>query len=304
MGESAHTVESDGGIDLRTPSGTTIRVESWGDPTAPPVLLGHGGGQTRHAWGNAAAQIAAAGWRAMAFDLRGHGESSWAPDGDYTLVRFLEDFETITAHCGRPPVLVGASLSGVIGLVLAGEHRGTPLRGLVLVDVTPTLDPRGVDRIVGFMRAHLAEGFETIEHAARSIAAYLPHRRPPRDLSGLAKNLRRDEHGRYRWHWDPRFIQGKLRTGLEDYRERILAAARALDVPTLLVRGRMSELVTEEAVAEFRQLVPHASYRDVSDAGHMIAGDRNDAFVAAVLEFLRSLPPEPARAGKGDTSPR
>lgn len=274
-----------------TPAGRRIRVDIWGDANQPCVLLGHGGGQTRHAWGDAAARIASEGWCAIAFDLRGHGESEWDADGNYSLDAFLDDFDTLLAHCPTPPVLVGASLSGVIGLVLAGEQRTKPLRGLVLVDVTPTLNERGIDRILGFMRAHIESGFATVEEAARSIAAYLPHRKPPSDLTGLAKNLRHGADGRYRWHWDPKFIEGPQRSGLDGYRERILAAARAVTVPTLLVRGRMSELVSEAAVAEFRALVPHASYEDVSDAGHMIAGDRNDAFVAAVLRFLRGLPP-------------
>lgn len=277
-------------LDWMTPAGRRIRVDIWGDEGSPPVLLGHGGGQTRHAWGDAAARIAAEGWRAIAFDLRGHGESEWDADGDYSVDAFLGDFDVLLSRCSAPPVLVGASLSGVIGLVFAGEQRAKPLRGLVLVDVTPTLNESGIERIVGFMRAHLESGFATVEDAARSIAAYLPHRKPPKDLSGLAKNLRHGADGRYRWHWDPRFIEGPHRSGLEGARARILAAARAVTVPTLLVRGRMSELVSEEAVAEFRTLVPHSTYEDVSDAGHMIAGDRNDAFVAAVLRFLRALP--------------
>lgn len=276
-------------MDIHGHGGLRLRGDRRGLDGAPVVILGHGGGQTRHAWGAASASLAARGWNALTFDLRGHGDSEWPADGDYTIDAFVGDLRAVMARSPEPPVVVGASLSGIAGLVAAGEAAAIAMRALVLVDITPTIDPRGIDRIVGFMQSHLGEGFDSVESAAEVIAAYLPHRRRPQDLSGLAKNLRRCADGRYRWHWDPRFIEGPRRSTVAGYRERILRATRAIRIPTLLVRGRMSELVTDEAVREFMELVPHAQFRDVSGAGHMIAGHRNDAFVACVAAFLDSL---------------
>jgi pimeloyl-ACP methyl ester carboxylesterase len=263
--------------------GVTLAGDAYGDPSRPPVLLLHGGGQTRHAWGATASNLAAAGFYALTMDLRGHGESAWAEDGNYEIEAFAADIHAVAAHLASPPALVGASLGGLSSL--AAQHARPVASAVVLVDITPRMDPEGVQRIVGFMVAH-PDGFATVEEAADAIAAYLPHRPRPRDTGGLAKNLRLGADGRWRWHWDPRFLSGPPRSAQEHYPERMNAAARALDVPTMLVRGRMSEIVSEEGVREFLELVPHAEYVDIEDASHMVAGDRNDLFCEAVVDFL------------------
>ena len=158
----------------------------------------------------------------------------------------------------------------------------------MLVDVTPRMDPAGVDHVQGFMRSRAREGFATIEDAADAIAAYLPHRPRPTSLEGLRKNLRQDEDGRWRWHWDPRFLDGPrpVSTDAMMVESALVESARSLAIPALLVRGRSSELVAEEHAAEFRRLAPHADYADIAGARHMVAGDRNDAFTGAILAFL------------------
>lgn len=266
-----------------------------GEDHGAPVMLLHGGGQTRYAWGGAARRIAAAGHRAYTIDQRGHGDSAWVESRGYTFHDYGRDAicvaQQIATLTGRAPVLVGASLGGISGLM--ASHLGAPglLAGLVLVDITPHMDPEGVDKVQGFMAERMHEGFATLDEAADAIAAYLPHRKRPRSLQGLAKNLRQGTDGRYRWHWDPAFIDGprSVNTGRDAAEEELVTAARGLDMPVLLVRGQQSELVTEEAVARFRALVPESRFVDVSGAGHMVAGDRNDAFNEAVLGFLDSL---------------
>lgn len=269
--------------------------EPRGDVHGNPALLLHGGGQTRHAWGGAARRIADAGHMAFTLDQRGHGDSAWVGDKGYAFDDYAADAVTvsrqITDQTGKPPVLVGASLGGISGLM--AEHLGGPnlLAGLVLVDITPHMDADGVSRIQGFMAERMREGFETLEDAAAAIAAYLPHRAPRRSLDGLAKNLRQGDDGRYRWHWDPAFIDGprNINHGWESGQQRLIEAAQGLTIPVLLVRGQQSELVTEEAVTAFREMVPHADFVDVSGAGHMVAGDRNDAFNDAISGFLDKL---------------
>jgi non-heme chloroperoxidase len=140
----------------------------------------------------------------------------------------------------------------------------------------------GADAIEAFMRAH-PEGFASVEEAADAVGAYLPHRPRPADISGLRKNLRHADDGRYYWHWDPRMLEG-TRDAL--YPDRFEKALASLQVPILLVRGVLSEIVGEADVAAFRAVAPAAEYVDVPDAAHMVAGDRNDIFTDAVVEFL------------------
>ncbi len=274
--------------------GIHLAAETVGEATAPPALLLHGGGQTRHAWGGTALALAREGWQAISLDQRGHGDSEWADDGDYGFEAFTADVDIVARSFERPPVLIGASLGGIASLMAVGE-LGTPARALILVDVAVRIERDGVNRIVDFMTAR-PEGFESLDEVADAIAAYMPHRRRPTDLSGLAKNLRRGEDGRYRWHWDPRFMIGRPpRTLDEGAPERMEAAARSLALPTLLVRGKLSDLLSEEGARHFLELVPHSHFADVSEAGHMVAGDRNDLFTGAVVRFLREAlrPPQP-----------
>jgi len=265
--------------------------DAWGDPAAPPVLLLHGGGQTRHAWGGTARALAAKGWRAIAVDLRGHGESGWSPDGVYGLVPFVGDVRYLAndmADTGTPAVLVGASLGGLASLVAIGEAPHAPATALVLVDVVPRMEPEGVDRIKAFMTS-APDGFANIEEAADAVAAYLHHRPRPDDLSGLRKNLRQRPDGRWVWHWDPAFMTQGTRHNEFDDIDRLAAAARAITVPTLLVRGGISDVVSVDGARELQALIPHARLVDVAGAGHMVAGDRNDRFSDAVLTFLDGL---------------
>jgi pimeloyl-ACP methyl ester carboxylesterase len=258
-----------------------------------PVLLLHGGGQTRYAWRNTADRIARAGMAAYAVDQRGHGFSEWIADGAYGFDDFAADTDALAralaARTGRLPIVVGASLGGIAALLAAGQ--GTPFAALVLVDITPRVDMAGVAKVQGFMRAHASDGFGSIDEAAAAVAAYLPHRKPPRSTEGLKKNLRLHPDGRWRWHWDPRFLDGRRSVNVERREAQMVAAARRLTIPTLLVRGASSELVHEAHVREFLELVPHATFVDVSGARHMVAGDRNDQFAAAILAFIGKLDP-------------
>jgi pimeloyl-ACP methyl ester carboxylesterase len=282
-------------LELSGLSGLRLRAAAFGAEGAPPVLLLHGGGQTRHAWGGTAEALAEDGWGPLAVDLRGHGESDWAPDGDYAFESFAADVAALALACPSPPVLVGASLGGIASLLAVGYHAA-PARALVLVDVAPRIELAGAQRIMAFMTAQ-PEGFASLEEVADAVAGYLPHRERPRDLGGLAKNLRRGDDGRLRWHWDPRFMTSDgPRVAGTDYTERMDAAARALRIPTLLVRGRLSDLLSEAGAQHFLELVPHARYADVSGAGHMVAGDRNDRFTKAVRDFLREELGTPAES--------
>jgi non-heme chloroperoxidase len=268
-------------------AGVTLAGDAWGDATAAPVVLLPGGGQTRHSWRGTGRAIARAGWYAISLDARGHGDSAWAADGDYTIDAFANDLRAVAATLRRPPIVVGASLGGITAMVVEGETPGVTA-AVVLVDVAAKIEIAGAQRVREFMSA-FPEGFESLEAAADVIAAYLPHRPRPRALGGLTKSLRQGPDGRWRWHWDPRFLGGPRPPSDVANPPRLAAAARGLTVPTLLVRGRQSDVLSEDGAEDFLRLVPHARYVDVSEAGHMVAGDRNDLFTDAVVDFLAGL---------------
>jgi len=283
---------------LKGAAGNTLVADVFGD-AGQPVLLLHGGGQTRHAWGRTAEHLARAGALAYALDQRGHGDSEWVADGHYAFTDYADDAavvaRTLVARSGKRPIAIGASLGGISSLLAEGAAEraaaGPLFAAIVLVDVTPRVDQSGVAKIQGFMRARAAEGFATIAEAADAVAAYLPHRKRPRSYDGLRKNLRLHPDGRWRWHWDPRVLQGD-RSFAQDHtvlEAALVEAAKAITIPTLLVRGGASELVQEAHVREFLELVPHADYLDVAQARHMVAGDSNDAFSDAVLDFVGKL---------------
>jgi pimeloyl-ACP methyl ester carboxylesterase len=193
------------------------------------------------------------------------------------------------------PIVIGASLGGISSLLAEGnaerKGKGSILSAIVLVDITPRVDRKGVAKIQAFMRGRGTEGFASVADAADAVAAYLPHRARPRSHDGLKKNLRLHPDGRWRWHWDPNMLHGE-RSFAVDHRlleAALIDAAKAINIPTLLVRGGSSELVHEAHVREFLELVPHADYIDVAGARHMVAGDSNDRFSAAVLDFVGKL---------------
>jgi len=244
----------------------------------------HGGGQTRHSWDRTARRLAAAGRRSITLDARGHGDSEWHPDGDYAMDGLVEDLVGFVATLDEPPVLVGASMGGMTSLLACGEHPGLAA-GAVLVDVAVRVETQGVQRILDFLAAH-RDGFDSLEEVADVIAAYNPHRPRPKSLDGLRKNVRLRDDGRWYWHWDPRFVDIPDEARRTARLDRLERAARAIDVPVLLVRGGSSDVLTPEGVEHLLRLVPHAESADVSGTGHMLVGDDNDVFTATLEGFL------------------
>jgi pimeloyl-ACP methyl ester carboxylesterase len=256
-----------------------------GDPDAWPVLFLHGGGQTRHAWGATAEIVAAKGWRTITLDLRGHGESDWADNGDYSFTAHCADCVAVVDQLGRPPVLVGASLGGIAAMLAEGTSDRPVSSALVLVDIAPKANPDGVKRIADFMKSGI-EGFATLEDAAAAIAAYTPQRKRSTNLEGLKKVLRQ-RGDRWYWHWDPRIIDlGRTEVVPDRLTGLLEVASDNIFVPTLLVRGGMSDIVTQEGVDDLVAHIDDITVVNVEGAAHMIAGDRNDEFSTAVINFL------------------
>ena len=252
------------------------------------LLFAHGFGQTRGAWLQSGRALAAEGYAGLAYDARGHGESA-RNDADlpYAGDQFADDLIIVAGEQAQPPVLVGASMGGLFGLIAEARWPGL-FRAMVLVDITPRWEQAGMQRILGFMTA-FPDGFDSLEHAGDIIAAYLPHRRARKSPNELRELLREGSDGRWRWHWDARLIDDLVRDSAQ-HQDDIAEAARTIRCPVLLISGGRSDLVSARTVEEFQALVPHARHAHLAEATHMVAGDDNDAFTATVLEYLAGLP--------------
>jgi pimeloyl-ACP methyl ester carboxylesterase len=266
--------------------GLELSGEAFGDPAAPPVLFFHGGGQSRNAWRGSAHIVGAASYYGITFDLRGHGDSDWAADGDYTLEAIARDITSLLGHFERPVTLVGASRGGQAALI-GGSHHPERVRLIMLADVAPLMREGGIDGIRGFY-AEGAAGFDTLDQAADSLARHLDQPRV-RDAARLARSMRRDAAGRWHWRWDPA-------TGNPEFlyppseEVAIVAAAARVTSPVVMVRAELSHLVTDEGVERFHQLTPQLQVVTARGAGHMFTADRNDAFAADLLAWLAKVP--------------
>jgi pimeloyl-ACP methyl ester carboxylesterase len=267
-------------------NGLSLCADVAGNPSAPAVVLLHGGGQTRHSWSGAMRQLMSEGFFALSFDARGHGDSEWSPEGDYSLERLTADLRSVLATLPSKPALVGASMGGATALNAIGTSEIQIASALVLVDIVPRVDPEGAARIRQFMGAN-PDGFATLEEAAAAVTAYNPHRMRPPTNSGLMKNLRQGPDGRLRWHWDPRLIRRPHRLEPPELVESLLAACRGVRIPTLLVRGMQSDVVDQAGIDELRLHLPQLEVSNVAGAGHMVAGDVNDAFNRVMIDFLK-----------------
>lgn len=268
-----------------TDDGIRLSLRYFGDDRAPCVLMAHGFGQTQYAWENTGWQLAEMGYQAVSYDARGHGESDRAPSGEYDFEQFVEDFRRVCASLPNVPMVIGASMGGLTALLAHSEKPKVDLKAMVLVDIAPRWDERGVSAMLAFMRQH-PEGFASLEEASESVRAFLPHRRrgKPTNPIKLSQNLRQASDGRWYWHWDPAMLA--LAEKSANLQSRLQSASRRLKIPTLLVSGGESDMIGSEHVDEFIKLAPHAERAEVEGAGHMVAGDANDAFIESITPFL------------------
>lgn len=283
-GARTHKIEFIGAGGLR------LAADTWGDESRPAIVCLPGGGQTRHSWNRTAKSLTAQGYYAISVDLRGHGDSEWAADGNYSVDAFVADVLTICEALPSPPILVGASIGGIAAAIAVGESNRAVARALVLVDVVPEVRTPALDRIRAFMSAGSA-GFASMAEAAAAVASYLPHRRTGDSPERLKNSLRARSDGRLYWHWDPAFHAGSGQRSAQGMFARMAAACTRIRIPVLLVSGSRSEVVDQTAGAQLMELIPHAQWVKVPEATHMVVGDRNEIFSAALDTFLAHWAP-------------
>jgi len=255
----------------------------WGTVGLPPLLCLHGITQTAHSWDEVAPALART-HHLRALDQRGHGDSSWAPDGDYRIATQSRDVEEfVRTVTGAPAVLVALSMGGLNAMTLAARAPEL-VRALVVVDIAPQVERKGVEHIRRFVTTN--DELDSFEEFVSRAHAFNPRRSLDNIRDRLRHNLRQLPNGRWTWKYDPALRDPARAAGdLGDLWERV----RAIRCPVLVVRGGESDILAPEVAARLGALV-HAEVRTVPGAGHSVMGDNPSGFVAAVEPFLAALP--------------
>ena len=228
--------------------GLSLHLLEWSE-TGVPLLLLHGFGNEAHIWDDFAPAVAPY-YRTLALDHRGHGDSDWAPPGRYEVDRLVDDVEAVTAQLGTPRlVVIGHSLGGRVATVFAGRHPER-MAGLVLVDIGPDLDPRGVTRIRMETESTRDPVFDSVDAFARLLSLNYPAATPAAIQRMARHGVKRREDGRFVLKQDPALRSGMASSDVEE-RERLLREAqwdalRRVTCPTLVVRGAASDVFSPE----------------------------------------------------------
>ncbi len=256
----------------------------WGAAEAPAVVLLHGGHQSAHAWDLVSLALAR-DYRVLALDQRGHGDSEWARDVDYSNHTMALDAEAFIAALGLDrPVLVGHSMGGRNAMLLA--HRGqTALRGLVIVDIGPEISEKGRQSIGGFVRAN--EEFDDLEEFVANVRKYDPYR-PRAHIERTVKyNMLQRPDGKYISKCDPAPRRLGLLAGRRLRDNLTLEAVAELRLPTLVLRGATSNILDPDAAERFRDALPEGELITVPDCGHNVASQNTKGFLDALAPFLK-----------------
>lgn len=275
---------------MPTPTDATTTLDDlslhyldWGTAGHPPLLCLHGITQTAHSWDEVAPSLARS-HHVHALDQRGHGDSSWAPDGDYRIAAQSRDVERfIETSLAAPAVVVALSMGGLVAMTLTAR-RPDLVRALVVVDIAPEVQRGGVDNIRSFVAA--TDELDTFEDFVARAHAFNPRRSLDNIRERLRHNLRQLPSGRWTWKYDPALRNpARVAEGMGDLWER----AAGIRCPVLIVRGAESDILAADVATRFGDVVG-AEVRTVAGAGHSVMGDNPTGFLAAVEPFLAGLP--------------
>ena len=267
--------------------GLNLSYQEWGSPSAPPIVMLHGFGVSGHMFDEFAERTQDR-YRLLALDQRGHGDSDWAEDGDYSRDAFVADLEGFRKALGLDRfILIGHSMGGLNAVSYTNAHP-QHVRALVLVDVGPESAKEGVDNIVRFTRGPDELEFEEFVEMAHRF-------NQRRTLENIRERMRHrlkpTEGGKWTWKFDKRFRQADsgLKIGGSLSNDESWQLFRNINVPTLLVRGGESDVLTPEVAERCAQEIRRARLVIVPGAGHSVPGDNPDAFTEAVREFLADV---------------
>ena len=266
-------------------NGLKFHYLDWGNPDNPPLVLLHGVGQTCHTWDLFAAAMSPH-FHVMAFDQRGHGDTDWAPDKDYSRKTMVKDAEAFTTALGLDRFfLTGMSMGGANSLAFSGQNPDR-VEALVVVDVGPRVENKGVQHIRNFMKDF--REFDSLDDAAAVIHKFNP-RRPLEVIRQytVVYNLKQLPSGKWTWKYDTYFSEGHSRGDVKQMEQELSTEVKKISCPTLLVKGAESDVLSLDGARLLQAAVPGSEFALIPGAGHSVMGDNPPAFEAAVREFYQ-----------------
>ena len=272
-----------------TANGLRFHHLAWGEPRMPKVLMLHGFAQTCHSWDFAALSLCDR-YHVLALDQRGHGDSEWSADGDYSPAAHQRDIAAIVQALGLSDfVLIGLSMGGRNALTYAAEHPER-VRGLVLVDSAPEQRSTGAEAIRRFVAEK--DELDSFEEFVARVKGYNPLRSEEQIRGSLRHNLKQLPNGSWTWKYDKVLRSpGHLPRPDPDMTARLWGYVKRVRCPTLVVRGAESDVVSKDATEEVCRRVRDCRLAVVERAGHLVPGDNPSRFNEVVSDFLTELDP-------------
>ncbi|MFN8507069.1 MAG: alpha/beta hydrolase [Dehalococcoidia bacterium] len=267
-------------VSTASADGTALRLLEFGEPAAtPPVLFVHGAFGHAHVWDFVVRELPA-GMHCLAIDLRGHGESGWAPaPRGYAFERLAEDIAAAVAVAGRPPLLVAHSMAAAVGMQFAGTRPGAVV-GCVFIDIDPLAPPHQITHLneVGANSPKRYPAFERVlARQERSTAKATPevHRH-------LAEHSFEQRDGEWVERFDPAFLRTLRQWDVRPYLPDIT-------VPVLVLRAGIQSVMSDAGYDELLAAIPHARGEIIADGTHQMHLDAPAATAAAILRFLGEI---------------
>ena len=267
-----------------TANGHTLHYLDWGTAGQPVMLLAHGLRGHAHSWDDVAAAFCA-DYQALALDQRGRGDSDWAKDGDYTTAAYVADLAGFVQALNLDNfILVGHSMGGRNAMAYAGRYP-EKLAKLVIVDVGPTLDSRGSQRIAEEIKS-VPEEFDDFAAAFAYMNGQNRFASPEVMRRRVRYATRELPNGKVGWKYDS-LIREQRRNGTVPPAEDLWPALPNIACPSLIVRGAETDLLSSETAARMLETLPNPALVEIPRAGHMVFEDNPADFIAALRDFLR-----------------
>ena len=265
-------------------NGINLHYLDWGNEGNPVLVLLHGLRGHAHSWDDVSAALSP-NHHVLALDQRGRGDTDWAEDGDYSGPAYVAD---LIGFCEALKlesfILVGHSMGGRNSMAFAGSHAKM-LQRLVIVDIGPTVDPRGGERITRELQ-QVPEEFESFEAVVDYMSQqnrFASDRVLRRRLQYATRDL---ANGKVGWRYDLATIRDQRVNGTGAPAADLWPLLPNITCPTLILRGKESDLLPADVAAKMIETLPNGSVVEVERAGHMVFEDNPEDFISAIKGWL------------------
>ena len=275
------TVENepvDGFVEV---NGINLHYLEWGNTNRPTILMLHGISQQAHSWDFISLPLSV-DYRVIALDQRGHGDSDWSPNGNYSTDIYVGDIEGFVGAMGLENFhLMGHSMGGRNSLAWASGRPGI-LKSLTIVDTGPETQRRGQNRIQQFRE--LPDELDTLDEFASRVMEYTGRNRE-QTMGALKYSIRQRQDGKWTWKYDKAMRVSGFRAPTWTP-EQLWDGWRKIDCPALVVRGARSDIFADETMVRMAEEHRDCTTVTVENAGHLVQGDNPPDFLAAVRGLL------------------